>query len=610
MSVIHAPRKPELEARLLVFPLVMAGALGVLFLRLWYFQVVKAGDLSERATASQEMTVATPAPRGLMVDRYGELVAGVRPELVVTAVPSMIEKHPETLDKLAALLSVDVKKLKKRVEEAFYRRHLPTPIYVGVPVDIGSRIAEAGDDLPGIDVESRSMRYYPDSKSISHLMGYVSVPSERDVERLKSQGIEPADYVGKGGVERAYESDLMGAKGEERLEIDAKRRPVRILGRDASVPGKRLQLTIDLDLQRYVTALLAQAGHKGAIVALEPSTGEVLAMVSAPTYDLSLFKGGITKTDWDLLNNDPRKPMLNRAIQSAYAPGSTFKIVTTLSAQENGMFDSNAYIYCNGGFQLGRHRFGCLGHHGAIPFERAMEKSCNTYFSTLGYRLGREKLLKTAEEVGLGARTGVELTGEVRGDLPNDRWIKRARKPAVWYGGDVVNASLGQGAVNTTPLQMASVASLVANDGVSYVPHFVRSIHDADSRGRAREVQPEIGHKVEASADFWATLKHALVGVIQEGTAKVAKIDGVVWGGKTGSAEHRRGTNTHGWFVGVAPMESPRIAVAVVLESAGHGGDVAAPLAREVVRHYLASLAKRAAKASASAAPLPSPKDR
>ncbi|RYG37628.1 penicillin-binding protein 2 [bacterium] len=608
--MIHAPRKPELDARLLVFPIGMVGALGVLFLRLWYFQVVKAGDLSERATASQEMTVATPAPRGLMVDRTGALVAGVRPELVVTAVPSEIDKHPETLERLAALLQVDVKKLRKRVDEALYRRHLPTPIFVGVSVETGSRIAEAGEDLPGIDVKSQSMRFYPDPTSVSHLMGYVSVPSEKDVARLNSQGIEPADYVGKGGVERAYESDLMGAKGEERLEIDAKRRPVRILGRDASLPGKRLELTVDIDLQRYATALLAQGGFKGSIVALEPSTGEVLAMVSAPTYDLSLFKGGISRTDWDMLNKDPRKPMLNRAVQSAYAPGSTFKIVTALAAQENGMFDPNAYIFCGGGFQLGRHRFKCLGHHGSIPFERAMEKSCNTYFSTLGYRLGREKLLKTAEEVGLGARTGIELTGEIRGDLPNERWLNRARKPAVWYGGDVVNASLGQGAVDTTPLQMACVASLVANDGVSYVPHLVRSVHDADSRGRARMIEPEVARKVEVSPEFWITLKHALVGVIQEGTARAARIDGVVWGGKTGSAEHRRGTSTHGWFVGVAPMDSPKIAVSVVLESAGHGGDVAAPIAREVVRHYLAALSRRAAKTSVASAPAGSPTDR
>lgn len=609
MSVIHAPRKPELEPRLLVFPIGMAAALGVLFLRLWYFQVVKAPELVERANASQEMKVPTPAPRGLMTDRIGALVAGVRPELVVTAVPAEIAKHPETLPKLAALLQVDVKKLQKRVDEGFYRRNLPTPIFVGVPVQTGSRIAEAGDNLPGIDVESRSMRFYPDPKSIAHLMGYVGVPSQKDVERIESLGLEPADYVGKGGVERAYEPDLMGAAGEERLEVDAKRRPIRIVGRDASLPGKQLQLTIDLDLQRYATALMAQAGYRGAIIVLEPSTGEILAMVSAPTFDLSLFKGGISRADFDTLMNDPRKPMLNRAIQSAYAPGSTFKIVTALSAEEHGMFDPNEYIYCAGGYRFGKRLWPkCLGHHGSIRFETAMEKSCNTYFCTLGHRLGRERLLETAEKMGLGARSGVELIGDARGDLPNDRWLKReGRNPAVWYGGDAVQASIGQSAVNTTPIQMANVAAMVANDGVSYVPHLVRSVGDADERGRKRRVEPRIGHKIDAPPEFWAELKAALVGVVNDGTAKVARIPGLEWGGKTGSAEHSRLEKTHSWFVGVAPMNAPKISVAVVLEAAGHGGDVAAPIAREVVRHYLASVAKRSAKAASSPAALASP---
>ncbi|CAN5652970.1 hypothetical protein BH11ARM2_BH11ARM2_26240 [soil metagenome] len=399
----------------------------------------------------------------------------------------------------------------------------------------------------------------------------------------------------------------MGSAGKEEIEVDAKRRPVRIVGRDASLPGRQLQLTIDMDLQRYATALMAQGNYRGAVVAIEPSTGEILAMVSAPTYDLALFEGGISKTDYDSLFNDPSTPMLNRAIQSAYAPGSTFKIVTTLAAEQHGIFDPNAYVTCTGGFKLGKHMFKCLGYHGSISFQRAMEKSCNTYFCTLGHQIGRERLLETAEKMGLGARTGIELTGEIRGDLPNERWLKRARKPAVWFGGDAVNAAIGQGAVNTTPLQMANVAAFVANDGVSYVPHMVRTVRDADQRGHERTIQPEVAHKIDAPPEFWRTLKTALVGVIEEGTAKVARIPGVTWGGKTGSAEHGKAEKTHSWFVGVAPMESPQIAVAVALESAGHGGDVAAPIAKEVVRHYLASVAKRSAKASSSAAPSLSP---
>jgi penicillin-binding protein 2 len=389
------------------------------------------------------------------------------------------------------------------------------------------------------------------------------------------------------------------------MEVDARRRPVRVVGRDNATPGRKLILSLDAGLQKFTTQLFASKGFKGGAVVIDPRNGEILSIVSSPTFDQKVFQGGISQVEWDALMNDERNPMINRAIGSAYAPGSTFKIVTALAAQQEGKFSPYGPIFCGGGYRLGRHLFKCLGRHGAISFEAAMAGSCNTYFSTLGRAVGREKLVEVAKSVGLGVRTGLEIGGESRGDLPTEGWLENRsnRKPAVWYGGDAVNTSLGQGAVNTTPIQMANLAALVANNGTSYVPHLVRAVKDPTGTKKPKPVEPVVAHKVDAPPEFWATMKRSLVRVISNGTARSAQISGVTWGGKTGSAEHRRGKKTHGWFVGFAPAENPKIAICVMVEAAGHGGDVAAPIARDIVNRYLTKAeAKKATSASAAAA--------
>lgn len=605
MSVIHTPRKPELDLRLVAFPAVMGLALTVLFLRLWYFQVVLAPELEEKADASREIKVTKPAPRGLIYDRNGVLVAAVRPEIVVTAIPAVVQKNPKVLDEVASILKVDVSKLEAKVKDAAWRRYVPTPIYMGAPVEAGTRIAEAGDDLPGIGVESQSMRYYPDTVSFTHVLGYVWTPTKDEVKRLTDQGLTPAEYIGKQGVERAYETDLMGEPGDERMEIDAKRRPVRVVGRDNPIPGKRLVLTLDADLQKYATSLMGGKGYKGAVVALEPKTGEVLCLVSSPTYDERVFENGISQADWRQLNEDPNKPMLDRSVQSAYAPGSTFKLITSLAAYRAGKFDPNFTVYCDGGFHLGHKIFRCEGHHGAITFERALEKSCNTYFATLGNMVGRERLVQAAEDMGLGSHTGIEI-GDRRGDLPTESWLKRNRRPAVWYGGDAINASIGQGADNATPLQMACVASLVANDGASYVPHLVREIKDPTGETPPQHIQPQVAHSVTASPEFWSILKDAMTRVVESGTAQSARINGVVWAGKTGSAEHGHAFKTHSWFIGFAPVDNPKIAICAMVESAGQGGEVAAPIARDIVQRYLLRAERKKAAAPSTSLALAS----
>jgi penicillin-binding protein 2 len=608
VSVIHAPKEPELDPRIVAFPVIMGLLLVVLFLRLWYFQVVIAPELRQKAEASREIKVEKEAPRGLIYDRNGLLVAGVRSEIVITAIPAIVQKQPWVLEKVAAITGADLKKLKAKLADANWRRFVASPIFVGASVDAGSRLAEAGEDLPGIGVETQPMRYYAESNSMSHAMGYVWVPSPRDVERLEKDGYQAAAYVGKGGIERAYETSLMGEPGAEHVEVDARRRPIRVVGRDNAVPGRQLGLTLDAKLQHIATQALAGRGLAGSVVAIEPSTGEVLCLASSPTYDQSVFQGGISQDEWATLTSDETKPMLNRAIQSAYAPGSTFKIVTSIAAAQAGIFDPNRTTFCDGAYHLGTHDFRCLGHHGSLNFRDAFTRSCNVYFATLGHTLGRERILEAAQAVGLGARTGIELTGETRGDLPDERWLKRARKPAVWYGGDAINASIGQGAVNVTTLQMANLVSLVANHGTNYTPHMVREIRGDEPNSTRQSVEPKVAHHIDLPDSFWQTLEDAMLNVINSGTARSAQIPGLSWGGKTGTAEHGKTKTSHAWFVGIAPMVAPKIAICVMIESGGHGGEAAAPVAREVVKAYMDSLeAKSRAVASVVSAPVISP---
>jgi penicillin-binding protein 2 len=305
--------------------------------------------------------------------------------------------------------------------------------------------------------------------------------------------------------------------------------------------------------------------------------------------------------------------MWNRATRSAYPPGSTFKIVTTIAAMQAGKFSANLTFHCSGGVKVGNRTFKCLGRHGSIGFQRAFAKSCNSYFYQLGRMAGEDALRTASLNCGLGQSSGFELGGSP-GVVPTNAWVQQHKSDGRWYPGDTLNFAIGQGFLNTTPLQMANVAAMVANDGVMFRPHLLREVKNPQATNIMRKVEPEVSHRIDASPEFWQTLRSALVEVVDSGTAKTAQIPNLQWGGKTGSAEHQRGKKTHSWFVGFAPAENPTIAVCVLVEAAGHGGDFAAPIARDIVSHYLDSsniaVENLVASASNSSARLTSPRDR
>ncbi len=625
MPVIHAPEKPSLDARVLVFPIGLSLLFLGFFFRLWYIQVVRADDLRRQAEQVGTLSIRKLAPRGLIVDRKGELLAGVRPEIVVTAKPAVVRQNAWVLEKLAGMLApspdkapAELKALTRKVEDGAWRPYMPAPIKVGVPMEVAIRIAESAADLPGIGVETQPMRYYPQSEAFTHLLGYVWVPDTRDVDRLKEMGLTPPDYVGKFGVEYVYERELMGKPGAERVDIDNMRRILRTVGRDSATPGEKLVLSVDGDLQRYATELLK--GHQGAVVAIDPRDGGVLCMASGPTYSLDLFYLGISNKDYASLSEDPYKPMLNRAIGAFYSPGSTFKIVTTLAMQQQGIFDPHATVHCPGYYKVGTRTIGCLGRHGAISYQRALERSCNTYFAEMGTRCGVEALRKASLDVGLGGETGVDLRGELKGIVPTAEWIAKHRSDGRWYGGDTVNFSIGQGELSTSPLQMANVMALIANRGVGYQPHLVRAVQAPGEE--PIKIAPKELHRLDLPESFWGPLHQALLGVVEHGTASRSKIAGIRMGGKTGSTEHggrdplgRRVRLTHSWFVCFAPVEDPKIAVCVLAEAAGHGSDIAAPIASKIVQRYLQGPPQNAEvnaapSVSASSAPASSPRAR
>lgn len=600
MSVLHAPRTPEVDRRLIWFPIVIVPMFVVLFLRLWYIQVVKAPELIESASQTRRMSVDKLAPRGTIRDRKGKVIAGVRPEYVVSVTPSTVKKSPEVIEKVARILGMPVEEVLARIKKGSYK-NLPAPIKLGVSIEAASQIAEASD-LPGVSVEEKPMRRYVDSANFSHLLGYVGTPTEVEEKKLEPYELKPAEFVGRAGLEAAYEVQLMGRPGKETIE---KRGTAVLPGRELAEPGQQVFLTIDADLQAYAQAVLNRRGWKGSITVIDPSNGEILAMVSNPTFDMSLYDGGLSDEDYARLNDRSRGlAALNRATSGLYAPGSTYKIITAIAAYREHKLDTGTSVYCPGFFSFGRGRpLKCMSTHGPTGFMGAMAKSCNTFFCTMGTRAGEDAMMQAALDCGLGNRTGIEIP-ERRGTIPTKKWRDIDPVNRSWNLGQLANMSIGQGYITTNTLQMANMMAMVANNGVRYKPHLVRAFRDSLSL-KDQMVTPEVVGKIDADDSFWRMLRESLVGVIDHGTAqRFASIPGLSWGGKTGSAEHgaKGANNTHAWFVGFAPADKPRLAICAMAEDAGHGGDAAAPLAAEVVAHYLMRPAAAASNRVASSA--------
>lgn len=584
MSIIYTPKRPIIDGGAIAFAVFGTTLLVAAFLRLWYFQVVRGPALAEQASKINQANVGLLAPRGLIYDRNGDLLAGIKAEIVVTAIPNVVKANPWVLPKLAEILNVPVEKLEAKLKASVAPQNLPIPIEVGADIHEATRIAESPSELPGIAVATQPMRFYPHPKEFTHVLGYVWVPDRSDLKRLSEQNIQASQYVGKFGVEWYYEKQLMGQPGQEVMDLGKHGAPTRIDSVSSPIPGDKLTLSLDSTLQEVAERDLQ--GRRGAVVAVDPTNGEVLCMVSAPTYDLSLFEGGISSTDYESLASNPDKPFQNRAVNGFYPPGSVFKVITSMAMDDAGIMNTNTTVFCDGGYHIGKATVRCEGHHGAVSYLQAFAVSCNTYFCAMGVRAGSEEIHKMGVASGLAQKTGIDLRSELNsGFVPDRENVGLMRKSGQWFRGDTANEAIGQGFVLASPLQLADIAAMVANRGTIYVPHLAHSLTPAG--GHAQIISPKVLKQVNMPESFWSLLWEAMEGVIDHGTATVAKIPGITWAGKTGSAQHGFGKKTNAVFLGFGPVESPRIAVAVVIESGGGGGDFAAPVARDIVQAYL-----------------------
>lgn len=597
---IHTTEETRLDLRMLLVPGVLGAALIVYAIRLWYLQVAISDDLKEQFVKAGKSEVERMAPRGEIFDRAGRKIAGVQATYSVTGVlDTVYKKHPEVLAEAAEILDVDPEILLKKLVKA-NNPYLPAEMFVDATVEQATSISETFRPEDGIQVQSSVTRIIAAPFPYCHILGYIGKPSEKIIERLKEQDIKASEMVGRSGIESKYEAELMGKAGKTMMSVNARGVPIRQLGNEPAHPGSRLYLSIDTELQS--TAMNILKGYKGAAVALDPKTGEVLCMVSSPSYDLSLFEGGISDEDFQKLNGDKeRLPLLNRAIQGGYSPGSTFKIVTSMAAAQAGTLDYNHFQHCPGYYKFSRSQKIKCGNHSAgmsFHFNDALMKSCNTYFVDLAIKTGPEKVRDMALNLGFGGRLGLDLDGEIKGNIPNAESVPERGGSRKWFPGDTGNMGIGQGGVNVTPLQMANLMCVVANRGYSFRPHLLKGIKRFGSN-KVETFKPEEFVNISLPDSYWEHLRSAMLSVLTSGTARgaQARTPGLRWGGKTGSAEHGAGKVTHSWFVGAAPLDNPSICIAVLAEEAGHGGDVAAPIAASIVQQWM-NLQKKREKAA------------
>jgi penicillin-binding protein 2 len=563
------------QIRTAVYSVSVALLLGALASRLITLQVVGASEFRERAEGNRLRVILDPAPRGVIRDRKGQVLAASRLSYSVTLYPIKLTRSQtdEVIERLGKLLAVSPAEIRAKRQKT---PNLPVRVLSDIDERTIAIIAENQGKLPGVSIDPVTVRYYSRGRFASHLLGYTGEITDGELETMAELGYRPGDILGKTGVERIFDTELRGVPGRQQVEVDNRGRPMRTLAEIPPTPGKDLNIALDADLQ--AVAERALEGKKGSVVALDPHTGEVLALASKPDFDPNLFAGRIRPQDWKAINASTR-PLLNRAISSHYPPGSIFKIVTTAAAMEAGIVREDSKFMSTGVFYVGNRMFRDWkpGGFGRVDFHKALVMSIDTVYYELGLRLGPDRMAQMSRNMGLGKQSGILLGHEAAGIIPDTAW-KRQRFNEKWYPGESANMSIGQGYVTITPLQAAVMISTVANGGKVIRPKLSRPPAEAEAQdpGIVNLWKPETKKM----------LRGALYDVVDHGTGTAAKIPGYTASGKTGSAEARKGGKTHAWFVCYSPSDKPRIAIAVMLEEIGHGGSFAAPVAGKLLRQF------------------------
>jgi penicillin-binding protein 2 len=607
---------PRLDLRVAGLSILIAVMLTIVAGRLYYLQVVQHKTLAELADRNRIRIRRLPALRGLVFDRDHRPLVDTVPSFDAVVVPEDTDDLSDTIERLDQLLGDG--NIAARLQQAEdEQRPAYEPITVAEHLDWKQVVALETHqlELPGVSLQVTPRRHYLYGSVAAHLLGYVGEVTRHDLAHLT--GYENGDQIGKFGLERGWENFLRGGAGGQEIEVDAVGRRLRLLREIPEQPGDGVVLTIDLDVQ--AAAEQALGDRMGAIVAIDPNTGYILAMVSHPAFDPNLFTSGISPADWHRLMTDPGHPLEDRAIQGIYAPGSTFKIVDSIAGMQDHTLTPSTTYYCPGGLWYGNREYRCWRKqgHGTLSLHRAIVESCDVYFYEVGERLGVDRIAHWAHLLGLGEKTGIALAHERTGIIPSSEW-KLKRYHQRWYPAETLSVAIGQGYVAVTPIQMAVLAAEVANGGIRYQPQFVKEV-DAPDGTPLRTYPPVVEQRLPidpANLDF---IRDAMCDVVNapDGTAHKAALPNILVCGKTGTAQvvaEKQGARTkenaipeqlrdNGWFIAFAPKDHPRIAIAAVVEHGGHGGSAAAPGVRDVMEKFFALYPAGVPAAPPAAAP-------
>jgi penicillin-binding protein 2 len=592
---------PELRRRTGLLYVLLAVAFLGLMTRLVFLQIIQGERYSFLSENNRVRLKRVPGTRGMMFDRQGQLLVDSRPSFDLIFVPEDTDDPAKTLGLLAHYLRRDENELLKIFEESKSRAAFDE-IVLGRDVDWSAVVAVETHqiDLPGISLRTRPRRNYADGPMAAHVLGYLGEINQKQLKILKEQGYIVGDEIGQYGLERRWEELLRGQSGGQQVEVDALGRRVRVLHEVTDVPGYTVHLTLDRQMQE--AAYEALKGKQGTIVALDVHNGAILTLASTPAFDPNVFARGIKSDEWSALIKDQLRPLNNRATQGQFPPGSTFKVIMAIAALEEGVIQPESFIQDPGFFPFGNRSFRDWkkGGHGAVNLHRAIVESCDVYFYQLGPKLGIDRIAKWARAFGLGEKSGIALDDERPGTIPDTEWKrKRFRQP--WYPGETVSVAIGQGYVTVTPLQLANMMAAVANGGKLYRPYLVTKVESVDGT-TVREYGSELIRTIELKAETLSRVRNALADVVTGpgGTGGAARSPLIKVAGKTGTAQviEMKGAylkseqlsyfnRDHAWFVAYGPVENPQIAIAVLVEHGGHGGEAAAPMAKKVFEKFV-----------------------
>ncbi len=578
-----------MEKRISVSLYIVSILFCIFIFRLFSLQILKGNEYKKIDEHNRIRVVDILAPRGIIYDRHGRALVKNVPSFDITAIKEDVHDDSDKLLAMSRFIGLKIDVLKTRLKGSAASPFENVILKQNVSFKDVAKVEAGKADFPGLQVNVVGGREYLHGHSASHLLGYLGSLGPRQSNKPEYKGVPKGSFIGLFGIERVHDMTLRGLAGKKILEVDALGRIINVVRIQRPVKGQDIQLTIDIDLQ--IEAEKSLKGKAGSIVAMDPETGAILALASSPTFNPNLFVRGIETRDWKRLIRDPRKPLLNRAIQSQYAPGSTFKIITAIAALEEGIVDRNTNVYCSGSTRFGR-VFKCWKKqgHGSVDLQKALVESCDVYFYEVGKKIGIDVLSDYASGYGLGNLTDIRLDGEVAGIVPTRKW-KMETKGDRWYKGETLNTVIGQGYLSVTSLQVASMMAAVVNGGKLYRPYLVTGSGSRVMDDRMKKIRP-LHIKL---------LKKALLGVVEEkkGTGLLAKSDLVSIGGKTGTTQviggglNEKDTpekfRDHAWFVAFAPVDEPKIVVSVFVEHGGHGSSAAAPVAGRIIEAFYKS---------------------